>query len=86
MSRLYEKVESNNFFEIDEERASDLIKGGNGHFVFNGIYMDLLEENKQIKVEKEQLELLVESLYSKTILNQEQEELLNKILFSKEEK
>nr|DAJ61637.1 MAG TPA: hypothetical protein [Caudoviricetes sp.] len=86
MSRLYEKVESNNFFEIDEERASDLIKGGNGHFVFNGIYMDLLEENKQIKAEKEQLELLVESLYSKTILNQEQEELLNKILFSKEEK
>lgn len=86
MSRLYEKVESNNFFEIDEERAFDLIKGGNGHFVFNGIYMDLLEENKQIKAEKEQLELLVESLYSKTILNQEQEELLNKILFSKEEK
>lgn len=86
MSRLYEKVENNNFFEIDEERASDLIKGGNGHFVFNGIYMDLLEENKQIKAEKEQLELLVESLYSKTILNQEQEELLNKILFSKEEK
>ena len=49
MSRLYEKVENNNFFEIDEERASDLIKGGNGHFVFNGIYMDLLEENKQLK-------------------------------------
>lgn len=86
MSRLYEKVESNNFFEIDEERASDLIKGGNGHFVFNGIYMDLLEENKQIKAEKEQLELLVESLYLKTTLNQEQEELLNKILFGKEEK
>ena len=86
MSRLYEKVESNNFFEIDEERASDLIKGGNGHFVFNEIYMDLLEENKQIKAEKEQLELLVESLYLKTTLNQEQEELLNKILFGKEEK
>lgn len=85
MSRLYEKVESNNFFEIDEERASDLIKGGNGHFVFNGIYMDLLEENKQIKAEKEQLELLVESLYLKTTLNQEQEEILNKILFCKEE-
>lgn len=49
MSRLYEKVENNNFFEIDEERAVDLIKGGNGHFVFNGIYMDLLEENKQLK-------------------------------------
>ena len=86
MSRLYEKVESNNFFEIDEERASDLIKGGNGHFVFNKIYMDLLEENKQIKAEKEQLELLVESLYLKTTLNQEQEELLNKVLFGKEDK
>lgn len=85
MSRLYEKVESNNFFEIDEERACDLINGGNGHFVFNGIYMDLLEENKQIKAEKEQLELLVESLYLKTSLNQEQEELLNKVLFGKED-
>lgn len=36
--------------------------------------------------EKKQLELLVESLYLKTTLNQEQEELLNKILFGKEEK
>ena len=48
--------------------------------------MDLLEENKQIKAEKEQLELLVESLYLKTTLNQEQEELLNKVLFGKEER
>ena len=36
--------------------------------------------------EKKQLELLVESLYLKTTLNQEQGELLNKILFGKEEK
>ena len=36
--------------------------------------------------EKKQLELLVESLYLKTTLNQEQEKLLNKILFGKEEK
>lgn len=59
MSRLYEKVESNNFFEIDEERASDLIKGGNGHFVFNGIYMDLLEENKQLKDKLSKIETLI---------------------------
>lgn len=59
MSRLYEKVENNNFFEIDEERAVDLIKGGNGHFVFNGIYMDLLEENKQLKDKLSKIETLI---------------------------
>lgn len=46
----------------------------------------LFKERDQWLQEKDKLELLVESLYLKTTLNQEQDELLNKILFSKEEK
>lgn len=46
----------------------------------------LFKERDQWFQEKDKLELLVESLYLKTPLNEEQEELLNKILFGKEEK
>lgn len=51
------------------------------------IYQELVDkENYQLKEEKKQLETLIECLYLKVSLNQEQEELLNKILFGKEEK
>lgn len=51
------------------------------------IYQELVDkENYQLKEEKKQLETLIESLYLKTTLNQEQEELLNKILFGKEKR
>lgn len=51
------------------------------------IYQELVDkENYQLKEEKKQLETLIESLYLKVSLNQEQEELLNKILFSKGDK
>lgn len=46
----------------------------------------LFKERDQWFQEKDKLELLVESLYLKTTLNQEQEELLNKILFGKEKR
>jgi hypothetical protein len=45
----------------------------------------LFKERDQWFQEKDKLELLVESLYLKTTLNQEQEELLNKVLFGKED-
>lgn len=45
----------------------------------------LFKERDQWFQEKDKLELLVESLYLKTSLNQEQEELLNKVLFGKED-
>lgn len=49
------------------------------------IYQELVDkENYQLKEEKKQLETLIESLYLKVSLNQEQEELLNKVLFGKE--
>lgn len=46
----------------------------------------LFKERDQWLQEKDKLELLVESLYLKTTLNQEQEKLLDKVLFGKEEK
>lgn len=46
----------------------------------------LFKERDQWLQEKDKLELLVESLYLKTTLNQEQEEFLNKVLFGKEGK
>lgn len=50
------------------------------------IYRELIDkEIYQLKEEKKILETLIESLYLKTTLNQEQEELLNKILFNKED-
>lgn len=49
------------------------------------IYQELVDkENYQLKEEKKQLETLIESLYLKVSLNQEQEELLNKVLFGKD--
>ncbi len=50
------------------------------------IYRELIDkEIYQLKEEKKRLETLIESLYLKTTLNQEQEKLLNKILFNKED-
>lgn len=50
------------------------------------IYRESIDkEIYQLKEEKKRLETLIESLYLKTTLNQEQEELLNKILFNKED-
>ena len=50
------------------------------------IYRELIDkEIYQLKGEKKRVETLIESLYLKTTLNQEQEELLNKILFNKED-
>lgn len=50
------------------------------------IYRELIDKGiYQLKEEKKRLETLIESLYLKTTLNQEQEELLNKILFNKED-
>lgn len=50
------------------------------------IYQEIIDKGiYQLKEEKKRLETLIESLYLKTTLNQEQEELLNKILFNKED-
>lgn len=48
--KLYEKIENNNFDEIDKNRAIELIENGNGHLVYNENYFKLQKENKEQKV------------------------------------
>lgn len=47
--KLYERIENNNFDEIDKNRAIELIEGGNGHLVYNEGYFKLQKENKELK-------------------------------------
>ena len=47
--KLYERIESNNFDEIDKNRAIELIEGGNGHLVYNENYFKLQKENEELK-------------------------------------
>lgn len=42
---------------------------------------ELLQENKQLKEKVNKLEILIESLYLGVTLNQEEEDLLDKVLF-----
>lgn len=46
--KLYERIESNNFDEIDKNRAIELIEGGNGHLVYNENYFKLQKENEKL--------------------------------------
>lgn len=47
--KLYERLENNNFDEIDRNRAIELIEGGNGHLVYNENYFKLQKENEKYK-------------------------------------
>ena len=47
--KLYERIENNNFDEIDRNRAIELIEGGNGHLVYNENYFKLQKENEEFK-------------------------------------
>lgn len=47
--KLYERIENNNFDEIDKNRAIELIEGGNGHLVYNEDYFKLQKENEKLK-------------------------------------
>ena len=46
--KLYERIENNNFDEIDKDRAIELIREGNGHLVYNQNYFDLQRENEEL--------------------------------------
>lgn len=48
--KLYERIENNNFDEIDRNRAIELIEGGNGHLVYNENYFKLQKENEELKI------------------------------------
>lgn len=47
--KLYERIENNNFDEIDRNRAIELIEGGNGHLVYNENYFKMQKENEELK-------------------------------------
>ena len=47
--KLYERIENNNFDEIDRNRAIELIEGGNGYLVYNENYFKLQKENEELK-------------------------------------
>ena len=47
--KLYERIENNNFDEIDKNRAIELIEGGNGHLVYNENYFKLQKEKEELK-------------------------------------
>jgi len=46
--KLYERIENNNFDEIDRNRAIELIEGGNEHLVYNENYFKLQKENEEL--------------------------------------
>lgn len=48
--KLYERIENNNFDEIDRNRAIELIEGGNGHLVYNENYFKIQKENEELKI------------------------------------
>jgi len=47
--KLYERIENNNFDEIDKNRAIELIECGNGHLIYNENYFKLQKENEKLK-------------------------------------
>lgn len=49
--KLYERIENNNFDEIDRNRAIELIEGGNGHLVYNENHFKLQKEYEKALAE-----------------------------------
>ena len=50
--KLYERIENNNFNEIDKNRAIELIENGNGHLIYNENYFKLQKENEELKQDR----------------------------------
>ena len=78
--KLYERIENNNFDEIDRNRAIELIECGNGHLVYNENYFKLQKENEELKIsnkeidkecsrlEKKEVELINENEHYKDLI------------------
>ena len=64
--KLYERIENNNFDEIDKNRAIELIEGGNGHLVYNENYFKLQKENEELKNKNKTLEELLQGTLYET--------------------
>ena len=47
--KLYERIENNNFDEIDKNRVIELIENGNGHLIYNENYFKLQKDNEELR-------------------------------------
>ena len=77
--KLYERLENNNFDEIDRNRAIELIEGGNGHLVYNENYFKLQKVNKKYK-QFFDLMLKIDSDYFMNCGDEETNKLVDEIL------
>ncbi len=66
--KLYERIENNNFDEIDRNRAIELIEGGNGHLVYNENYFKLQKENEELKSNNEKYIIHLTDEQYKTVI------------------
>ena len=67
--KLYERIENNNFDEIDRNRAIELIEGGNGHLVYNENYFKLQKENEELGISNKYTIHLTDKQYNVVIEN-----------------
>ena len=65
--KLYERIENNNFDEIDRNRAIELIESGNGHLVYNENYFKLQKENEELKIKNNAIKRESEAYAEKMI-------------------
>lgn len=70
--KLYERIENNNFDEIDKNRAIELIENGNGHLVYNENYFKLQKENEELKnkIMEKELEIIGKEEYTKASMGE----------------
>lgn len=70
--KLYERIENNNFDEIDKNRAIELIESGNGNLVYNENYFKLQKENEELKnkIMEKELEIIGKEEYTKASMGE----------------
>lgn len=82
--KLYERIENNNFDEIDKDRTIELIENGNGHLIYNENYFKLQEELKELRKENEELKKdfynVINKIEKKEILDEKEKEYLNNVI------
>lgn len=76
--KLYERIENNNFDEIDRNRAIELIEGGNGHLVYNENYFKLQKENEELKSNNEKYIIHLTDEQYKTVIENAQNDINQK--------
>lgn len=76
--KLYERIENNNFDEIDRNRAIELIEGGNGHLVYNENYFKLQKENEELNYKLHSKKIALE-IYNRYIPKSKLKDIIDRI-------